>query len=1363
METTDTNKCILFAFLLVFSFSFNTSLYSQTVYPEFWDGKIFFKISEKSDLHLPDFEGGVSDITQYPKLSRLINEYKIQRIFRPFVKLKTPVFDQTYQIEFVQANNIETLIRELKKFDWIEYAEKVPLERTGLIPNDPYITNNTQWHITKVQCYEAWDLSTGSANVVVAVVDDAVKLTHEDLAANIWINTDEIAGNGIDDDGNGYIDDVYGWDAANNDNNPNPPSDATNNYFSHGTHCSGIAGAVTNNGTGGGAISHNVKVMACKGARDSDASLTGIWGAFSYAMNNYPDVISCSWGGSGYSQTYQNLVNEARNNRGIVVIAAAGNDDTNSLFYPAGYNNVISVASSAQSDAKSSFSNYGSWIDITAPGSQIRSTVAGSNSSYQYYSGTSMACPNVASLVGLMLSYNPSLSPADVESCLYAGADNINAQNPNYIGLLGAGRINAFNSLQCVSPTGCLIPSGLNATNITSSSATIGWNMMPNSVSYTIRYRIVGTANWITVNNYTAISLNLSGLSPCSQYEYQIRSNCESDQSNFSNVRTFNTPPNGLLNYCTAKGNNVNYEWISQVTLNTISNSSGANAGYGDFRCISTALTQGNSYTATLVPGFAGTIYTEYWRIWIDLNQNGQFDDPTERVYSSTSATTNTVNATINIPLTALTGPTTMRVVMKWVASSDTALPGACGNFAYGEVEDYAVNITSSTPQPSCDIATGLGITGLTNNQAVLYWSAVTGAGNYNLRWRETGTSTWQNLTLNTTTYSLSGLTGCTQYEFQVQTTCTNGISSNYSNSFSFTTAGCTVPCNIPGSVFTTSVTQSSAILNWSAVSGAISYNVQYRYVSSPIWQTETTTATNFSITGLTPCLPYEWQVQAVCNENSQSAFSAIQNFTTPCSNSCDPPTGIQAVNITTSSAKIVWNAAAFATAYEVRLRVVGTTTWLTATIYDLDADLTGASACTQYQFQIRTLCVGGLTSAWSNSLYLTISGCSGYCQVAGQTTANEWIQTVQIGTINNNSGNNNGYGNFTSQIFEAYQDSLFNFILTPGFGQQINAQYWRIWIDWNKDFDFEDAGELVYDSGTTFTTPVPDNLYVPQDAQLGSTRMRIAMKRVSASLPTLPFSCLSYTYGEFEDYTINVYEKITPPPPPPPPAPAIVVKLRVLLEGCYDPVEDEMTNILKQVVILANSQPFFREPWNYNGEEAVINQGFIPLNTTDWVLVEAYDPINLVTPIAQKAAFLRTDGRIYDYDGITEGVRFTEIEENGSYFFAVKPRSHLGVFTSVPLVVPNADWYDFTISASQALGDNQQKQLPNGLFVLYGGDLDHNGIINYADYDLYFTDYPMFGEYINTDINKDTRVDIEDFQILQPNLRIIGINNIRY
>lgn len=1337
---------------------------AQTVYAEYWDGQVFIKIADKATVTLPVFEAGVSDARQYPLLSEMIDKYKIQRIFRPFEKLKTPMFNRTYALHFSDAAAVDALLRDLSALNWVEYAEKVPYERLCLVPNDPFITNNTQWHISKVDAFDAWDLATGSANVVVAIVDDGVRLTHEDLAANIWTNTGEIAGNGLDDDGNGYVDDVNGWDGGNNDNNPNPPSGASNFYFSHGTHCAGIAAAVTNNAKGGGAISHNVKVMACKGARDSDASLSGIWTAFTYAMNNYPEVISCSWGGGGYAQTYQNIVNEARN-RGILVIAAAGNDNTNSVFYPAGYNNVISVASSNQSDQKSSFSNYGSWIDITAPGSSIRSTVATSNTSYEYYDGTSMACPNVASLAGLIFSYNPSFGPAEVENCILTGADNINSQNPGYVGLLGAGRMNAFNSLQCANPSGCLVPGGLGASQLTATSVTLSWNIMPNALSYNIRYRETGATTWVNSNGITANSLALSGLTPCTQYEYQVQSVCSSEQSSFSSVRTFGTPPAGLLNYCTAKGNNVAYEWIAGVALNTIANNSGANGGYADFRCIGTVLQQGNSYNITLTPGFAGQTYTEYWRIWIDLNQNGTFDDPSERLYSSAQATANVVNASLTVPTTALTGPTTMRVVMKWVASSDNTLPSACGTFAYGEVEDYAVNITSTTtPTPTCNTPASVSTTNVGNNQATLQWAAVTGAGSYNIQWRQAGTTTWQTVNSNTNSYILSALTTCTQYEFQVQTVCTNGLSSSFSSTATFTTTGCVAPCNAPTGLSVSAIGTTTATLNWAAAGGAQSYNLQYRYVGAPTWQTVNTAATSQNLTGLTECLNYEWQVQTVCSASAQSSFSALQNFSTACGNTCNIPGGIQATNITNTSTKIIWNAVPGATAYEVRLRLVGNTTWITATIYDLDADFTGGSTCQQYQFQIRTVCGTGTTSEWSNSLYFTLAGCSGYCEVSAQNSTNEWIQSVQVANISNTSGNNGGYANFTNLNIQVYQDSIFNFTLTPGFGTQTNTQYWRIWIDWNKDFDFEDAGEMVYDSGTFFTNPATGLLTIAPDAPLGATRMRIAMKRVNSSLPTLPFPCLAYTYGEFEDYTITVFEPVAPPPPPPPPpAPVMVAKLIVFLEGCYSPDDNLMTTILNTQNLIPEAQPFFREPWFYDGTEAVANPAAIPSNIVDWVLVEAFDPANLFTPVARKAAFLRNNGQIVDIDGTTEGVNLPDLEENAAYIFTVRPRSHMAVMTRVALTMPSVNWYNFSESEFNAMGTNQQKAMPDGVFALYAGDFDHNGVINYADANQYISEVNQTGQYLNADANKDGRTLAEDYQLLRVNTGTMSISILRY
>jgi PKD repeat protein len=211
----------------------------------------------------------------------------------------------------------------------------------------------------------------------------------------------------------------------------------------------GISGAATNNGQGVASIGHNLTILPVKSTNSASFVTHGYDGVI-YSVAAGADVINMSWGGGGSSTTAQNIISYAYN-EGVVLVAAAGNDNVSSVFYPAGYPEVISVASTTFGDSKSSFSNYGSWIDISAPGSAIYSTVPGGG--YQIKQGTSMASPMVAGLAGLMLSLNPSLSPADIETCILSTADDIDAANPSFIGQLGAGRINAFQAMNCVSAT----------------------------------------------------------------------------------------------------------------------------------------------------------------------------------------------------------------------------------------------------------------------------------------------------------------------------------------------------------------------------------------------------------------------------------------------------------------------------------------------------------------------------------------------------------------------------------------------------------------------------------------------------------------------------------------------------------------------------------------------------------------------------------------------------------------------------------------------------------------------------------------------------------------------------------------------
>lgn len=419
--------------------------YAQSVYADYQDGKIWFRLKQdyrvnsalaKDERHLP--------LQTIPFVAELSKSHSVTNLSRPFFAAKnSPELQRTYLLEFSDYSNVDVIISKMKATGNIDYAERVPLDRTTLTPNDP--SYSSQWHLATIQAASAWNYFSTGSTIKIAIVDDAVERTHSDISPNLWVNPGEIANNNIDDDGNGYIDDINGYDVGSNDNNPNPPSAS----YSHGTHVTGCASPATNNNNGVAGIGFSCKIMAVK-ATSSASSITNGYDGIVYAVVSGADVINMSWGGTGNSTTAQNIITWA-SNQGVVLVAAAGNNNSNTMFYPAGYTECIAVAASNSNDTKASFSNYGTWVDITAPGNNIYATYYGNT--YANNSGTSMASPIVAGLAGLMLSLNPSLTPTDIRNCITSTAVNINSLNPSYTGQLGAGRINANAAMQCISST----------------------------------------------------------------------------------------------------------------------------------------------------------------------------------------------------------------------------------------------------------------------------------------------------------------------------------------------------------------------------------------------------------------------------------------------------------------------------------------------------------------------------------------------------------------------------------------------------------------------------------------------------------------------------------------------------------------------------------------------------------------------------------------------------------------------------------------------------------------------------------------------------------------------------------------------
>lgn len=353
-------------------------------------------------------------------------------------------FETLVSVQLDAAQDPDEALLQLRSAPDVEYAHPEALYHAVGVPSDPSYPQ--LWGLQKIQADLAWDAEVGRHEVVVAVIDTGIDVSHPDLRANVWVNPDEIPANGVDDDGNGYADDLYGYDFANAD--PEPFDD-----HDHGTHVAGTIGAVGNNGIGVVGVAWKVKLMAVKFLRaDGSGTESDAVAAIQYAALNGAHVLSNSWGGPSYSQAIQDAVTAA-NTAGALVVAAAGNDNTDAPFYPAAMSGVVSVAATDTADQKASFSNFGPQIDLAAPGVDILSTVR--SSGYARFNGTSMACPHVSGLAALLKSRRFELTNADLEAALRSSADDLG--EPGRDDVFGDGRINAYRAIS-TTPAGAPRP-----------------------------------------------------------------------------------------------------------------------------------------------------------------------------------------------------------------------------------------------------------------------------------------------------------------------------------------------------------------------------------------------------------------------------------------------------------------------------------------------------------------------------------------------------------------------------------------------------------------------------------------------------------------------------------------------------------------------------------------------------------------------------------------------------------------------------------------------------------------------------------------------------------------------------------------
>jgi len=336
---------------------------------------------------------------------------------------------------------------KLKNNPDVEWAEPHYVYKISDSPNDPFFNN--QYNLSIINASQAWDVIKGDTNIVIGIVDTGIDWDHPDLAPNIWINKKEIPNNGIDDDNNGYVDDVRGWDFGGLTGTPD--NDPMEDKPDHGSHVAGIASAVTNNSRGVAAIGYNSKIMAVKTSENSYRNADGdpyiVFGfeGIVYAVDNGAKIINCSWGGDGYSAMAFDVIKYAIS-KGSLVVVAAGNESSKDDSYPACYDGVLSVAATDQKDILAYYSNYGKKTGVCAPGSNIYSTWQ--NDTYTYLSGTSMSAPLVSGLAALVAARFQTYTPLQIAEQIRVNADNIDNVNSGSLnGLLGSGRINAYKAV----------------------------------------------------------------------------------------------------------------------------------------------------------------------------------------------------------------------------------------------------------------------------------------------------------------------------------------------------------------------------------------------------------------------------------------------------------------------------------------------------------------------------------------------------------------------------------------------------------------------------------------------------------------------------------------------------------------------------------------------------------------------------------------------------------------------------------------------------------------------------------------------------------------------------------------------------
>ncbi|MBK6378368.1 MAG: M4 family metallopeptidase [Chitinophagaceae bacterium] len=680
----------------------------------------------------------------------------------------------------------------------------------------------------------------------------------------------------------------------------------------------------------------------------------------------------------------------------------------------------------------------------------------------------------------------------------------------------------------------CNAPGGMTFIT-TASTALLDWNPALYALSYDVEYKLPADNVWTLAGNTTATGFTITGLTSPTTYDCRIKTNCNFGGSGYYQFQftTTLTPCDAPINLAFSYNNNVStFTWDSVPgVIDYIFELDWAGGNFGLFDDITTThsysfanLMQGGNFQFR-VRANCGTSYSLPSATYV-------FTVPCSAPGSLSATNITTTGATLNwVPAAVNNANTTFSIAYRlantnnaWtsIGNTNASTINVSGLFSGTQyqwrVKKLCTNINSvevfdvfTTLAAPCNAPTALTSSGITASQATVSWAAVSGAVNYSVQYKPAGSSTWSS-SINTGTASLAitGLSASTLYDWQVMTNCNANASSFVSAQFTTLTP----PCNTPTALSTTAIAATQATVNWAAVSGAVSYSVQYKAASSSTWSTAVnTTSTSRTLTGLTASTLYDWRVMTNCSLNAGSYATA--QFTTS-TGSCAVPTGLTANYITNTNALIEWNAVGGASSYRLQYKTAAATSW--TTVSNINANLYTVSNLamnTVYQVKISTKC-GSTFTAYSPVISFTTLNC-----VTSANNTAQWIDLFKVGTIYRVSGADaGGYINTGLSTNLVIGSTANAGQISAGFAGAAASNNYNVYIDFNRNGGYE-VGERVFGAALINTAGIFNFAFnIPATATPGFTGMRVVMRKNTDGAPA---PCLQGFVGEAEDYQVNL------------------------------------------------------------------------------------------------------------------------------------------------------------------------------------------------------------------------------------------------